>query len=173
MPKSHSRRLTLGEAAGPREHLPYNRSMTPGLAISEYRGPLAVTLGYFALYYGFVLHVLRTKRRVRSECEARGEPFDRYLSRDRRLLTADRCMLNMLEHMPAFLTLFWLATVFVGSDWVTLAGALYVMTRLVYPFLMGPEVPVRLPKRLLVATYTSYAILGYLASALLLGWLRS
>src|SRR5215510_6802341 len=63
---------------------------------------------YFALYYALNVHVLRTKRRLRREYRARGEEFDRYYTQDRRMLTADRCLLNMLEHMPPFVCLLWL-----------------------------------------------------------------
>lgn len=82
-------------------------------------------------------------------------------------------MLNMLEHMPAFLTLFWLNAVFVGTTLVSVLGALYVATRIAYPFLMGPEIPPRLPLRLLVSTYTGYAVMVCLGVMLSLAWVRA
>ena len=129
-------------------------------------GPVLVTVAYFALYYAFQLNVLRTKRRLRSEYRDAGEEFDRYFSRDRRMLAADRCMLNMLEHMPPFVCLLWLHVVFVGPLGATVAGSAYVATRAAYPFLLGPSVGTHLPSRLLVATYGGYGILLYLAAAL-------
>ncbi|MEO8179572.1 MAG: MAPEG family protein [Deltaproteobacteria bacterium] len=125
-----------------------------------------VTVGYFAVYYALHLHVLRTKRRLRSEHRAGGEEFDRYLSRDRRMLAADRCVLNMLEHMPPFVCLLWLHVVFVSPLGATVAGSSYVATRVAYPFLLGSSVGTRLPRRLLVATYAGYGVLLYMAAAL-------
>ena len=144
--------------------------MSPALPIEQYRGPLAVTLAYLATYYAFALNVLLVKNSARRQSEERGETFDRYVSKNRRLLTADRYMLNTLEHMPPFLTLLWLAAIFRGGSGVTLAGAVYVITRVLYPFLMGSEVGTNLPRRLLAATYTGYAVLGYLALAVALAW---
>lgn len=129
-------------------------------------GPVLVTVAYFAVYYALHLHVLLTKRRLRSEYGAGGEEFDRYSSRDRRLLAADRCMLNMLEHMPPFVCLLWLHVVFVSPLGATVAGSAYVATRAAYPFLLGPSLGTRLPGRLLVATYGGYGVLLYLAAAL-------
>jgi MAPEG family protein len=129
-------------------------------------GPVLVTVGYFAVYYALHANVLRTKRRLRSEYQARGEEFDRYFSRDRRMLTADRCVLNMLEHMPPFVCLLWLHAVFVSPLSATVAGSSYVATRVAYPFLLGPSVGTQLPSRLLVATYGGYGVLLYLAAAL-------
>jgi hypothetical protein len=125
-----------------------------------------VTIVYFAVYYALQLHVMRTKRRLRSEYRARGAEFDRYSSQDRRMLAADRCVLNMLEHMPPFVCLLWLHVVFVGSPSATVAGSAYVATRAAYPFLLGSSVGTRLPGRLLVATYAGYGVLLYLAAAL-------
>lgn len=129
-------------------------------------GPILVTIAYFTLYYGLNVHVLRTKRRLRREYRARGEEFDRYYTQDRRMLTADRCLLNMLEHMPPFVCLLWLHVVYVSPFGATVAGSMYVALRAAYPFLLGPSVETRLPRRLLVATYGGYGIQLYLAAAL-------
>jgi hypothetical protein len=82
------------------------------------------------------------------------------------MLTADRCVLNMLEHMPPFLCLLWLHAVFVNPVSATVAGSAYVVTRAAYPFLLGPVVGTRLPRRLLAATYTGYVVELYLAATL-------
>ncbi len=137
-------------------------------------GPVLITVAYFAVYYALHLRVLRTKRRLRREYRARGEDFDRYLSRDRGMLAADRCVLNMLEHMPPFVCLLWLHVVFVSPLGATVAGSAYLATRVVYPFLLGSSLGTRLPWRLLVATYAGYGVLLYLAAALCVvacGWL--
>lgn len=79
---------------------------------------------------------------------------------------ADRCVLNMLEHMPPFVCLLWLHAVFVSPLGATVAGSAYVATRATYPFLLGPSVGMHLPLRLLVATYGGYGVLLYPAAAL-------
>lgn len=127
---------------------------------------MLVTVVYLTVYYALQMHLLRTKLRLKSEYRDRGEEFDRYLSQDRRLLAADRCLLNMLEHMPPFLCLLWLHVVFVSPLSATVAGSLYVVTRAAYPFVLGPSMGTGLPGRLLVATYSSYGVLVYLAAAL-------
>jgi hypothetical protein len=135
-------------------------------AVAVPAGPILVTVVYFLVYFAFHMRVLRTKRRLRREYHERGEEFDRYYTQDRRMLTADRCVLNMLEHMPPFLCLLWLHAVFVAPLSATIAGSAYVVTRAAYPFLLGPVVGTRLPRRLLVATYTGYVVELYLAAAL-------
>jgi hypothetical protein len=131
-----------------------------------------VTVVYFALYYALHLRVLRTKRRLRNEYRARGEEFDRYFSQDRRMLAADRGVLNMLEHMPPFVCLLWLHAVFASPLGATYAGSVYVATRAAYPFLLGSSVGTRLPWRLLVTTYAGYGMLLYLAAGLSVAALR-
>lgn len=138
--------------------------VSPAVAVPA--GPVLVTVAYFMLYFAFHMRVLRTKRRLRGEYRTRGEEFDRYYTQDRRMLTADRCVLNMLEHMPPFLWLLWLNAVFVSPLSATVAGTAYVVTRAAYPFLLGPVVGTRLPWRLLAATYTGYVVELYMAAAL-------
>lgn len=135
-------------------------------------GPVLVTVVYFAVYYALHLRVLRTKRLLKAEYRARGEEFDRYFSQDRRMLAADRSLLNMLEHMPPFVCLLWLNAAFVGSFGATVAGSVYVVTRSAYPFLLGARMGTQLPGRLLVATYAGYGVLLYLAAALCTGVFR-
>jgi hypothetical protein len=136
------------------------------------KGPVLVTVAYFVVYFALHMRVLRTKWRLRREYRARGEEFDRYHSKDRVMLTADRCVLNTLEHMPPFVCLLWLHAVFVGSLGATIAGSVYVVTRVAYPFLLGPSVGTRLPNRLLLSTYTGYCTQFYLAAALCVEALR-
>lgn len=47
------------------------------------------------------------------------------------------------------------------------SGGIYVATRIAYPFLVGPRLE-SLPGRVLVATFTGYAVLIYLGVAV--GW---
>ncbi|HKO89644.1 MAG TPA: MAPEG family protein [Polyangiaceae bacterium] len=135
-------------------------------------GPVLVTIAYFAVYYALHLRVLRTKMLLKAECRVREEEFDRYFSQDRRMLAADRSLLNMLEHMPPFVCLLWLNVAFVGSFGATVAGSVYVAARAAYPFLLGARMGTELPWRLLVATYTGYGVLLYLGAALCIEMVR-
>jgi MAPEG family len=135
-----------------------------GAALPNQQGPILVTLTYVFVYYALQVHGLRVKQRLGREYRQRGERFDRYFGQDRTLLAADRYVLNTLEHMPAFLCLLWLHAVFAGPLGATVAGGIYVATRIAYPFLVGPRLE-RLPGRVLVATFTGYAVLIYLGVA--------
>ncbi len=126
-------------------------------------GPAWVTLAYVGLYYLFMTNVLRTKVRVGREYQQRGEVFDRYHSRDREMLAADRIQLNMLEHMPAFLILLWLHAVIVDINEATIAGGIYVAFRAAYPFVLGKRLGRAVPKRLLFVTFGGYAVLAFQA----------
>ena len=126
-------------------------------------GPAWLTLASVGLYYLFMVHVLRTKVRVGREYQQRGEVFDRYHSRDREMLAADRIQLNMLEHMPAFLILLWLHALIVGVDEATIAGGIYVAFRAAYPFVLGKRLGRAVPKRLLFVTFGGYAVLAFQA----------
>src|SRR3954447_5425491 len=121
-----------------------------------YLGPLLVTMAYVVLYYLLVANQLRVKRRLKRDYQARGEAFDRYFNTDREMLAADRYVGNMLEHMPAFLLLLWLNAIFVGPRGATMAGAAYVVCRLLYPFLMGGRLGKAVPTRILFATGVCY-----------------
>jgi hypothetical protein len=134
--------------------------------LSSHRGPVLVTVAYLAVYYALMVNGLRTKTLLRREYRRRGERFDRYFGQDRTMLAADRYMLNMLEHMPPFLALLWLHSIFVGPFGATVGGSVYVATRAAYPFLLGRSLESGLPNRVLVATFTGYGVLIYLAGAL-------
>ena len=125
-------------------------------------GPLLVTMAYVVLYYLLVANQLRVKRRLKRDYQARGEKFDRYFNTDREMLAADRYVGNMLEHMPPFLALLWLNAMFVGPGSATVAGAAYVASRVLYPFLMGRRLGRGIPARILFATLVGYAVLTYL-----------
>jgi len=135
--------------------------------IQTYAGPATITVLYIGLYYAFQLHIMATKSRLRRDYASRGERFDRYFGEDREMLAADRIMLNLLEHMPPFLALLWLNAVFVGPLPTTIAGAVYLGARALYPWLIGKRMGRGVPKRVLIATVTGYAVLVYLAGALL------
>lgn len=134
-------------------------------SLAAHRGTVLVTLLYFVVYYGMTSYGLQTKKRLAREYRQRGERFDRYFGQDRAMLAADRSMLNMLEQMPPFLCLLWLHSVFVGSFGASVAGGVYVIARVAYPFLLGRNLDA-LPPRVLVATFTGYGVLVYLAGAL-------
>ncbi len=145
--------------------------MPPPLAIAHYAGPLWISIAYLLLYYALVINVRRVKVKLARAHEGRPEVFDRYESKDPQMLAADRVMLNTLEHMPPFLTMLWLSAVFIGTPDVTVAGTVYVAARGVYPFLVGPRLSRKVPKRVLLATYTGYGVLTYFAVKLVVALL--
>jgi len=126
-------------------------------------GPIAVTLAYIALYYGFMNHILLVKLRLQKSYAERGEKFDRYFSQDREMLAADRTQLNMLEHMPVFLVLFWLYVVLVSSSEATWLGGIYTASRAFYPIMLKGRMGLQIPMRILYVTATGYIILVIMA----------
>jgi hypothetical protein len=128
-----------------------------------FAGPLLVTVAYVTVYYLMITNQVRVKTRLRRAYRARGETFDRYFNTDREMLAADRCVGNMLEHMPPFLLLLWLNAIFVEPRGAAIAGAAYVGSRVVYPFVMGRQLGKGVPTRILFATVIGYLVLAYLA----------
>jgi uncharacterized membrane protein YecN with MAPEG domain len=126
-------------------------------------GPTWITLAYVALYYALQVQVLRVKGRLRRAYADRGEKFDRYFGQDREMLAADRVQLNTLEHMPVFLALLWLAAYSVGAQEATIAGAIYLATRIAYPFVLGGRLGRGVPNRIMGVTFTGYGVLAWLA----------
>lgn len=135
--------------------------------VALYRGPIAVTVAYFTLWYGLLLGLQRGRKyALKAEYAARGEEFDRYFGQDRRMLAADRAVANTLEQMGPFLAGLWLHAVFVSTTSATWLGAAYVAFRAVYPMLLGKSVGGTQTKRVFAATGPSYVIVFYfLASA--------
>jgi hypothetical protein len=124
---------------------------------------LLVTVAYVLVYYAMIVNGLRVRTKLRRAYRARGETFDRYFGADREMLAADRYVGNMLEHMPPFLLLLWLNAIFVdprGASWV---GAVYLGSRLLYPFMMGSRLGKGVPSRILFATVIGYLVLAYFA----------
>jgi hypothetical protein len=128
-----------------------------------FSGPLLVTVAYVVVYYLMISNQLIVRTRLRREYRARGETFDRYFGNDREMLAADRCAGNMLEHMPPFLVLLWLNAIFVGPRGATFAGGAYILSRLVYPFVMGRRLGRGVPSRIMFATVIGYLVLTYMA----------
>jgi uncharacterized membrane protein YecN with MAPEG domain len=131
------------------------------ISARTYLGPLLVTAAYVVLYYLMITNQLRVRLRLRRAYHARGESFDRYLGGDREMLAADRTVGNMLEHMPAFLALLWLNAMFVDPRSATAAGAVYLGSRIIYPFLMGARLGRGVPTRILFATVAGYVVIAY------------
>ncbi|MDP1540089.1 MAG: MAPEG family protein [Moraxellaceae bacterium] len=129
------------------------------LEVSTQTGPILVTLAYLLVYYGLAVNAARTKIRLTREYAKRGEKFDRYFGQDREMLAADRFQLNQLEHMPPFLILLWLVAVFVSPVFATVGGSIYVLTRVLYPFMMGSRLGRGVKGSILVATLPSYLVL--------------
>lgn len=141
--------------------------MTPAFDPTEYVAPLAITMVYMAIYYGFQIHILVVKNRLSREYKARGEKFDRYFGQDRELLAADRYQLNTLEHMSPFLWLMWLSALFVGPGQAAAAGGVYVVARALYPLMMGKRLGRGVRWKILFSTFTGYGVLVYFCGRLI------
>ena len=124
---------------------------------------IGVTLAYLMLYYVFLLYGLRIKVKLLRECRDRGERFDRYKGDYPELRAADRIQLNTLEHMPPFLVFLWLHALVVGPGSAAVLGWVYVALRASYPFFLGRRLGRNIPLRLLVNTFSGYAVLAALA----------
>lgn len=120
---------------------------------------IGVTLVYLLLYYVFLLNGLRVKLKMLRECKARGERFDRYNGEYPELRASDRIQLNMLEHMPPFLGFLWLHALVVGPTSAAVLGWIYVAIRASYPFFLGQRLGRNIPQRLLINTFSGYAVL--------------
>lgn len=144
----------------------------PTLDPVAFAGPGLVTVAYVALYYAFMVGVLRAKLRLERAYKDRGEAFDRYFGQDREMLAADRIQLNTLEHMGPFLVLLWMNALFVSPTEATWLGGLYVASRAVYPLLMGSRIGRSFPPRVMASTMVAYlvvAILGVRCAQAFLG----
>ena len=130
---------------------------------ADYLGPLVVTALYTLLYYFFQIRILRVKTRLSAEYQERGEKFDRYFSQDREMLAADRTQLNMLEHMPVFLTLLWVNALLVSAMEATIAGAIYLAARALYPVVMGGRLGRGVRASIGLSTAPGYLVIAWLA----------
>jgi len=124
-------------------------------------------VAYLVVYYLMIANQLLVKTRLRRAYRARGATFDRYFGDDREMLAADRYVGNTLEHMPAFLSLLWLNAMFVGPADAALAGSAYVVSRIVYPLMMGRHLGKGVRARIMFATMIGYAVLAYFVVRLL------
>lgn len=134
---------------------------------TPYTGPILVTVVYFTVYYGFIVHATQTRFRLSTEYRSRGEKFDRYFHQDREMLTADRLQLNTLEQMVPFLTTMWLNAVFVSPRWATVLGVVYILARAVYPLAMGARLGRGVRFQILFSTLPGYLIIGTFLVSLL------
>ena len=135
---------------------------------SEYRGPILISVAMLFLHYSFLINILRKKVKLHKKYKTEGKKFDRYLSGDREMLAADRIQLNLLEHMPLFLTLLWLVAVFDNVGNATSAGTIYLASRILYPFLMKQRLGREIPLRILISTMIGYGVNIYFAVRLVI-----
>lgn len=123
------------------------------------RGPLAVTVAYFLLWYSLLFGLqTRTKYRLKARYQAEGKVFDRYFGQDEEMLAADRAVSNTHEQMVPFLVSLWLFALFASPTQATWLGAAYVALRVVYPLLLGKRVSKVQSKRVAFVTFPCYAI---------------
>lgn len=148
--------------------------MTVPLDALTFRGPIAVTVAYFGLWYFLLLGLQRgTKYKLLAEYAARGEQFDRYFGQDPRMLAVDRAVINTQEQMVPFLASLWLHAMFVSPATATTLGAVYVVLRALYPLLLGKRVSKTQSKRVIFVTGPAYAVVFYLLGSTLHAALQS
>jgi hypothetical protein len=128
--------------------------------VTDFKGPIIVTLAYFIVYYGFLLNIMRTRFSLHKKYQKEGKKFDRYFNQDRNMLAADRIQLNMLEQMPIFVTLLWLQAFFVSIETATIFGWIYTISRAAYPFLIGNRMGRDIPMKVLVSTMIGYGVIA-------------
>eukprot|EP00746_Dinoflagellata_sp_MGD_P017267 gnl/MRDRNA2_/MRDRNA2_139564_c0_seq1.p1 gnl/MRDRNA2_/MRDRNA2_139564_c0~~gnl/MRDRNA2_/MRDRNA2_139564_c0_seq1.p1 ORF type:complete len:307 (-),score=47.53 gnl/MRDRNA2_/MRDRNA2_139564_c0_seq1:215-1135(-) len=102
-------------------------------AKSEFRGPAAVTVFYFLLYYAFMILQLQTRGAAAARAEASGRGFDRFSTRDPEAIMGERTFLNTLEQMGPFLAALWSCAALVSCTLATWLGAIAVLSRLFFP----------------------------------------
>jgi len=137
------------------------------MQIVNFTGTIMVTAAYVLVYYLIQSYSLHLKIRLAREYKARGERFDRYFGQDREMLAADRYQLNMLEHMPPFMVLLWLHAAVVGDATATVAGSIYVATRIAYPFVVGRRLGGGIKSRVFYVTFFGYGVILYLLGSTL------
>jgi hypothetical protein len=129
------------------------------------RGPLAVTIAYFVLWYVFLFGLQsRTKYRLKARYEQEGKVFDRYFGQDPEMLAVDRVVANMQEQMGPFLVALWLFAVFSTPTYATWLGAAYVLLRSAYPVLLGKRIDKLQSRRVALVTVPSYLIVWTMLS---------
>merc|ERR1719161_139862 len=102
-------------------------------ANSEFRGPAAVTVAYFIVYYAFMILQLQTRGSAAARAEANGRGFDRFSTRDPEAIMGERTFLNTLEQMGPFLAALWSCVALVSCTLATWLGAIAVVSRLFFP----------------------------------------
>lgn len=126
---------------------------------ARFQGPIAVTVAYFVLWYGFLFGLqTRTKYRLKARYEREGKVFDRYFGQDPEMLAVDRAVANTQEQMGPFLVSLWLFAAFVSPARATWLGAAYVALRAIYPLLLGKQVSKVQSKRVALVTFPCYVI---------------
>ena len=78
----------------------------------------------------------------------------------------------MLEHLPTFLIALWTNAWVVSAEGATLAGIVWLLARVAYPFLIGRGLGRDIPLRVLIATFTGYGAIAYLAGAVIWALVR-
>lgn len=127
-PSLISKAEVLNDAAAPRA-----LSSNAAPALAEYRGPAAVTVLYFVLYYAFMILQLQTRGSAAERTEASGRSFDRFSTRDPEAIMGERTFLNTLEQMGPFLAALWTCSALVSCTLATWLGAIAVVSRLFFP----------------------------------------
>lgn len=134
------------------------------ITLEKHRLSILASTGAVGMYYWLILITqARTKLQLHKEYKKRGEVFDRYYTRDPRMLSIDRIAANTQEQLVPFLTSLWLHSLFVDSDVAGKLGLTWLAIRVAYTYLVPKKLTGKpLPKRVLLATLPCYCIIVYL-----------
>lgn len=126
-------------------------------------GPVLVTIIYFLMWYYLLFKIqVGTKFRLIKEYQNEGKVFDRYFSRDKQMLTADRVVINTLEQMVPFIAALWLHAIFVSPIGASWCGGVYIALRLLYPKLLADKIINAQSNKIKFVTLPCYLIIFYL-----------
>jgi MAPEG family len=136
------------------------------LTPTAFRGAVHITTAWIAVFVVAIVQQARTKFAAGAAAKKRGERFNRYTCEA--TLVADRTVANQLEWGPAFLALFWMASVATGGGTLALGWA-YVGLRALYIVLAanGGLCAGGARPKILLATVPAYGVLTALMVRLL------
>ena len=99
----------------------------------EFRGPAAVTVLYFLVYYSFMIYQLNTRGAAIARTSLTMQEAKRQGPLDNEALMGERTFLNALEQQGAFLAALWSCAACVSCGLATVLGGIAVFARLLFP----------------------------------------
>ena len=132
-----------------------------------YKKTALVTAAYFFLFYLAIFYQSMVAIRVWGEKSSSSKSTKVTLweikygpssYKDRRIVSANRTVGNMLEQMPIFLSGLWLVAILTSDDThASMCGWVYVAFRSIYPMLY-----IYNPNLILITTIPNYCVVAYL-----------